>query len=106
MIYDLKELGVQFDEAVDQADAVRTSGRVLIAIAELLQAFTETQKAPQDKLFEFSNDEGECFSIRESMIYEIKRDRYARRTILETHLGQRLVRGDYTEIRNQIWGDR
>lgn len=44
MIYDLSELAKEFDEAIDQADAVRTSGRALLAIAERLEALVEAQK--------------------------------------------------------------
>ena len=44
MIYDLKELAKEFDEAIDQADAVRTSGRAVLAIAERLEALVEASK--------------------------------------------------------------
>lgn len=44
MIYNLKELAKEFNEAIDQADAVRTSGRALLAIAERLEALVEAQK--------------------------------------------------------------
>lgn len=44
MIYDLVELTNEFTQAIDQADAVRTSGRALLAIAERLDALREVQK--------------------------------------------------------------
>jgi hypothetical protein len=41
--FDLDGLRVDFNEAIDQADAVRTSGRALLAIAERIEALVDVQ---------------------------------------------------------------
>lgn len=57
MIYDLKVLAKEFDEAIDQADAVRTSGRALLAIAERLEALVEAQKKEPTSIDEIKKRE-------------------------------------------------
>lgn len=97
MIYDLKELNG--DAGNSEYDINKLKYHALLAIAERLEA------PRQDAMLEFTSADGELFSIRESMIYQIERGKYGN-TTLETHLGQKLVREDYSDIRKKIWGDK